>query len=276
MVVTSSTLKSWMDPLKRSLAVCLLAASQPALSDTRPFDANPSETKLSDAWLTTLQQGEQNLAWSHAFALRHSTATTLESQRMRLIHELETVILGSRVVGNAPLAAGLAAWRHELQGVPALPGRTPGRHDLPWLGANLRYDPPISRVRHWGHCAVPTWVEIWHLNGVSRLTWRSGMTLEQALDALPSNASHHVESAVVIAPNGKQTPRGISAWNHQSTPLSPGGRVVLALPPGGSRSGVLSAATQREIALLNQRLPEYLASRLPGVACSLQSVREEG
>lgn len=276
MVVTLFPLEPWMRLLQRLLAVCLLAAPLGALAQV-PL-VQTVESQLSDAWVTTLQQdelqqSEQSLAWSHAFALRHSTAAKLESQRTRLIHELNALQLGARVVGNAALTAGLDAWRSALEEAPALPGRSPGRHDLPWLGANLRHDPPISSLRHWGYCEVPNWVEIWHHSGVSRLTWRSGMMLDQALSALPKSAYRSAERAVVIAPNGEQTSRGISAWNHQATPLSPGGRVVLALPTIGERT--LSASVRREATLVNQRLPEYLATRLPGEACRLHSAEGE-
>ena len=276
MVVVVSSVKRYINDWKRIIAVALWAVACFGFL-TANASAQTADGKLSDAWLATLQQdtlqpGDPPLAWSHAFALQLSTATALESQRTRLIHELEGAMLGASVVGNTALAAGLEAWRNTLQEVPALPGRTPGRHDLPWLGANLRHDPPLSRVQHWGYCEVPSWIEIWHYHGISRLAWRSGMSLDDALSTLAANAYRHAEQAVVIAPNGEQTSRGISAWNHQATPLSPGGRVVLMLPSDGA----LSAAVQREVSIINQRLPAYLATRLPGDACRLHSAGEEG
>ncbi|WP_445004360.1 capsule biosynthesis GfcC family protein [Halomonas mongoliensis] len=256
----------WRDIAAAGLLCLSLSAS--ALAD----EPGP---RLSDAWLTTLQGSQTRVAWSHAFALREPTAQRLESQRKRLINELETLLIGARVAGNATLSGGLAAWRQALAETPALPARTPGRHDLPWLGANLRHDPPLSQVRHWGYCKAPGWVELWHLGGISRLDWRPGMTLDHALDALPGDAYKAAQRAVVIAPNGVQASRGIAAWNHQATPLTPGTRVMVALPEGRERSGGLPVSVRQEIAIINERLPAYLATRLPGDECTLQGKGEE-
>lgn len=257
-----------------SIAPGVIPTAAAQAAEPAPTQPAPAEQRLSDAWLATLQGGQVRVPWSHAFALRHTTAGPLEAQRTRLINELDGLVMGARVADNAALAAGLDAWQSELQRVPALPGRTPGRHDLPWLGANLRQDPALSQLQHWGYCEVPSWIELWHLGGVSRLDWRSGMTLDQALSALPTDAYHAAEQAVIIAPNGKQVPRGIAAWNHQATPLSPGSRVVLMLPEGGGRSAALPASVRQEIAIVNERLPAYLATRLPGEACDVQEVTQ--
>lgn len=238
------------------LLVALLAAPPSA-----------AESKLSDAWLATLHETPQRVVWSHAFALRDTTATRLEAQRSRLIAELDTLIFSARLAGNVSLSSGLSAWRQTLADNPTLPARTPGRFDLPWLGAHLRYDPPLATVQHWGHCRVPEWVEIWHLAGVTRLPWHAGLGLDQALDALPNAAHHGIEHAVVITPNGARISRGTAAWNHQPAPLTPGSRVVLALPTAGQRTSPLPAAVNKEITLINQRLPAYLATRLPGDEC---------
>ncbi|WP_290797440.1 capsule biosynthesis GfcC family protein [Halomonas sp.] len=259
MVVTTIRLRrlaaAWL------LALPLVAAAQ----------SDPQAPRLSDAWLATLQESQARVAWSHAFALDHATAEGLATQRRRLINELDALVVGARVVGNASLSGGLAAWRQTLADTPALPARTPGRHDLPWLGANPRRDPALGQIRHWGHCEVPGWVEVWHLDGVARLDWRSGMTLNRALAALPTGANRDAERAVIITPNGERVPRGIAAWNHQATPLSPGSRVVLTLPAGSGHSGALPPSVRQEIALINERLPAYLATRLPGEACELRA-----
>ena len=251
----------------------LAAAGLLAAVLAAPAAAEPV-TRLSDAWLAYLPTAEQRVAWSHAFALRNDTAHELEARRTRLISELEILVIGARVAGNTTLSEGLATWREAL--ADALPARTPGRHDLPWLGADLRHDPALSRIRHWGHCEVPGWVEIWHPGGVARLEWRPGMDLDGALDQLPGEAHRSSDSAAVITPSGERISRGIAAWNHQATPLSPGSRVVLALPEVGERQSTLPASVRQEVVLVNERLPAYLATRLPGDDCSLQGKGEEG
>ena len=247
------------------LTLPLAAAAEPAQPDAR----------LSDAWLGYLQGSERRVTWSHAFALRDATADQLVNQRSRLLNEHDTLRVAARVAGNATLTRGLAAWRETLADVPALPARTPGRHDLPWLGANLRQDPALERIRHWGHCEVPGWVEIWHPGGVARLEWRAGMNLDSALNRLPAEGHRGTDRAMVITPSGEQVDRGIAAWNHQATPLSPGSRVLLALPQAGERRGALPASVRQEISLVNERLPAYLATRLPGDDCTLQGKGEE-
>ncbi|WP_031217589.1 capsule biosynthesis GfcC family protein [Halomonas sp. PBN3] len=225
-----------------------------------------AEPRLSDAWLATLQQGAARIAWSHAFALRETNADALEGERRRLAAELAPLTLGALAEGHPALAQGLMAWRETLEGQAALPARTPGRHDLPWLGAHQRHDPALADVRLWGHCAVPSWVEVWHLGGVSRLTWRPGLNLTAALRGLPENTTRGAQRAVLITPAGERHRRGIAAWNHQATPLVPGSRVMLELPPGVGDAGGIRR-------LINERLPAYLATRLPGEECEIQGVK---
>ncbi len=73
---------------------------------------------------------------------------------------------------------------------------------------------------------------------------------------------------MLITPSGEQHPRGIASWNHQATPLTPGSRVMLKLPANlGDTGGI------RE--LINERLPTYLATRLPGEECTVHEARGE-
>jgi len=255
-------------PVRPALALTLGLLLAPYGALAQPAEPS-SQVRLSDAWLSTLQQTDQQVAWHHAFALREETAEGLETQRRRLAAELAPLILSALANGQASLAAGLTQWRETLESTPPLPARTPGRHDLPWLGANQRYDPVLSRIPSWGYCAVPDWIEMWHLGGISRVTWQPGLDLNQALSGLPDLASRDAEQAMVITPAGKQHTRGIAAWNRQATSLTPGSRIMLKLPHHvGETSGI------RE--LINERLPAYLATRLPGDSCIVQEAREEG
>jgi hypothetical protein len=154
-----------------------------------------------------------------------------------------------------------------------LPARTPGRFDLPWLGAHLRQDPPLAKIALWGSCQPPGWVEVWHPGGVTRLPWREGMTLDEAIERLARGADGEADVSAdyawLITPTGERHRRGIAAWNAQTTPLAAGSRVMLALP--GSPSARLPSGSQVAGRLVNQRLPDYLATRLPGDDCTTWS-----
>lgn len=230
--------------------------------------AQQPATRLSDAWLDTLQQSDRAVAWSHAFALERPTADEIGFQRRRLMAELAPLIDEARLTDQPGLTEGLRAWHAELERRPALPARTPGRYDLPWLGANQRDDLPLDDISLWGHCRLPSWVEVWHHGGVSRVAWHQGMTLDQALAALPEAATRRAETATLITPDGTSHGRGIAAWNHQATPLTPGSRVVLPLP----ESRLHGAAAR----IVDQRLPAYLATRLPGDECEVFERHDTG
>ncbi|WNK20104.1 capsule biosynthesis GfcC family protein [Halomonas piscis] len=226
------------------------------------------EPRLSDGWLSRLADAPP-VAWSHAFALRERTAAPLDQKRRRLVAELETLMIRARLGSGAGRIKGLAAWQQRLKEEDALPARTPGRHDLPWLGAHLRQDPPLAKVALWGSCEPPAWVEIWHLNGITRLPWRQAQSLGAALEKLErqngARARAGSDYAWLITPTGALHRRGIAAWNAQATPLAPGSRVVLTLPRS---QGPVPGAGMAE-ALVNARLPAYLATRLPGDDCTL-------
>jgi hypothetical protein len=156
-------------------------------------------------------------------------------------------------------------------------GRTPGRHDLPWLGAHLRQDLPLDQVAHWGLCTPPDWVEVWALDGVHRIDWRHDLSLQQALAALPAAGHARADRAILITPPGLQLSRGIADWNRQATALAPGSRLIIELPHGqGLRGALPFPGTVEEAQWLNQRLPDFLATRLPGDDCTLWEARDEG
>lgn len=276
-VKTGMVIKSWLSAL--AMAACLMAAPLTALGQAAQNQVvqsqEPQETeatqRLSDGWLDRLSSASA-IAWSHAFALREDTAKTVGRQRRRLVAELETLITSARLGGNEMRAAGLTAWRQQLANDESLPARTPGRFDLPWLGAHLRKDPPLAKVALWGSCDPPAWVEIWHLAGVTRLPWQEGMTLDEVLERLSPAAYASADNAWLITPTGEQHRRGIAAWNAEPTPLSPGSRVMLELP--GAEPSLSNPLSSRSLAaggLVNERLPAYLATRLPGDDCTTWS-----
>lgn len=229
-----------------------------------------AQPTLADAWLTWQEARALAVNWQHAYALRRDTAADLAERRRRLIAELGTLGVSARVAGDDHRVAALQAWRDRLAQWDDDRARTPGRHDLPWLGANLRHNPPLSRYVQFGVCEVPAWVEVWSLDGVSRLAWRSGLSLNDVLAGLSGPAARDTDYAVVVSPVGETFRRGVAAWNHQSTPLVPGSRVMLELPTRqGLRAALPFPGTTHEADLINDRLPRLLATRLPGDDCTL-------
>lgn len=261
MVVTFTRLRGRLAAALTSLVM----AVSPALAQT-PTDPN----SLAEAWLAGLEADNTPVIWSHSVALRHETAAGLPAHRTRLVEELNTLVISARVAGNTPLASGLARWVEALGADDPQLARTPGRFDLPWLGANLRQDVPLTTLAHWGICEVPDWVEVWSLSGVERMRWWPGLDLAALIAELPSTATQRADRAAVIGPFGQVRQWGIAAWNRETAPLAPGSRVMVQLP---SRQGLRDAlpfpGTTVESELINERLPGYLATRLPGDECDL-------
>ncbi|MCL7939474.1 capsule biosynthesis GfcC family protein [Halomonas sp. ATCH28] len=229
-----------------------------------------SSSTLADAWLQWQQANPAPVAWQYAFALRHDTAADLRNRRRQLIAELRTLTVSSRVAGRSDRVAALTVWRERLASWDDDQTRTPGRMDLPWLGANLRHNPPLSRIVHLGVCDTPGWVEVWSLDGVTRLDWVPDLTMDDVLDALSQEAAQDADHAAIVSPNGDITRRGVAAWNHETSPLVPGSRVMLELPTRqGLRAALPFPGTTHEADLINTRLPALLATRLPGDDCTM-------
>lgn len=255
------------------LAAALLAGLWLGTAANGALAQNTDADTLADAWLRWQQDHPAPVAWQQAFALRHDTASRLAERRRRLQGELATLAVSARVAGDTARAAALLAWREHLAEWRLEESRTPGRMDLPWLGANLRDNPPLSRIAHLGVCARPTWVELWSRDGVTRIDWVPELTLSAALEALSPDAADAADHAAVITPTGLIRRRGVAAWNHQRTPLVPGSRVVLELPTRqGLRGALPFPGTTHEAELINTHLPELLATRLPGDDCRIRDV----
>ncbi len=255
-----------------------------ALSLVAPLaSAQAPAASLVEGWQMTLEQHAASIPWSHAFALRRDEAAGLAQARQRLIEELQTLHISARAAGQPAVAEGLGRWQAALRGLDDARARTPGRFDLPWLGANLREVPPLSAIAHWGFCTVPDWVEVWSLDGVSRVPWSAELQLVDVYRELSSTA-RQADHAALIVPSGKVRRRGVAAWNRQATPLAPGSRVMFELPGRQGLRGALpfpntsmafpstSAAfpgTRVESDLVNRLLPALLTTRLPGDDCAL-------
>ncbi|MWJ28480.1 hypothetical protein GPM19_09720 [Halomonas sp. ZH2S] len=231
--------------------------------------AQPTEPSLVEGWQTTLEQQAAPIPWSHAFALRHDQKAHLPQPRQRLIQELGTLRISARLSGQPALATGLAHWQSALGEFKDEQARTPGRFDLPWLGAHLRQVPPLSAIAYWGFCQVPDWVEVWSLDGVSRVPWTPDLRLADVYRELSSTA-RRADHAALIVPSGNVLRRGVASWNRQPTPLAPGSRVFFELPGRQGLSGALPfPGTATERSLVNRLLPTLLSTRLPGDDCPL-------
>ena len=230
-------------------------------------------TQLSDAWVNVLGETPGAIDWGHAVATRRATLEALPAQQARLQAELDTLVASARLGGRNGLSRGLAAWRQAIADADLERSRTPGRHDLPWIAADLRRDLPMTDVASLGHCEPPRWVEVWHLRGITRVHWHSQMTLAETLGGMPDSTTKRINRAAVITPIGEIQVRGIADWNREVTGLAPGARVVLQLPEAQDlRAALPFPGTVEEAGWVNQALPEFLATRLPGEECQLWDV----
>ena len=232
--------------------------------DIRVSQVNDTTGSLRDAWL---REPEQPPAPGYAFMLRKQDVDQQQFSTRRLLAELEALKVTPAFLDHATVlqAAGLEAWHAQLDAYAgARLSRTPGRADPASLVARPRHNPAAATLAHFGHCQPPTWVEVWHAHGVSRLPHQPGMTLSDALeevkDGLP-DLSIAPDTAWRVSPLGRVNSIGIAAFNHQRVELTPGSRIVLPLPP-------VSIGAR----WINRSLPRFLATRLPGNDCMLYSL----
>lgn len=214
----------------------------------------PVPTRLSDLWL---DQPALPAEPGYAYYLRQQHRDTLPFQAMRLEEELRTVADRLAMAGQAQAAGGVSAWRETLEAHQATRGRTPARADLAALLASPRHDPSLSSLAEVGHCEMPDWVELWSFEGVTRHAWTPGMGLQHLLRDQPRDHRHPAEAAWVVSPQSSPRRIGTSAWNADDTPLVPGSRITLEVPIDDTAAD-----------WINQALPAYLSTRLPGEACT--------
>lgn len=251
-----------------------LALALGGLLTALPVVAQSAE-RLSDAWQSILGEVSGAVDWGHAVATRRTTLDALPQQQARLTAELDTLVASTRLAGHVALGQGLAVWRRQVSEASLEASRTPGRHDLPWIAADLRRDLPLEAVAIFGFCRPPRWVEVWHYRGITRVPWRSRMTLGEALSTLSDNgATAGANRATLITPLGERQERGIAAWNREPTGLAPGARVMLQLPEAqGLRAALPFPGTVEEAGWVNQALPAFLATRMPGEECRIWDVK---
>ncbi|MFW6346433.1 MAG: hypothetical protein ACOC0M_08925, partial [Halomonas sp.] len=125
---------------------------------------------------------------------------------------------------------------------------------------------PRQTLMHWGYCLAPDWVEVWGPAGVARRPWAANLGVDDLL-ARHTPAHRRPSHAWHLTPNGNLQRYGLAEWRTEVT-LAPGSRVVFEWPaqPG---TGV-----EIERRWLNERLPRWLATRLPADDCILWSSDE--
>lgn len=230
--------------------------------------ADTASPTLRDAWLRLEQQPPAG----YAFMRRQADVVTQERQGRELEAELALVASWAAAQGNLTWAHALGAWRQRIATYLQQPdqARTPGRADLTALVARPRHNPPLASLASYGACQPPAWVEVWHGGGVTRLAYRPHLTVSRALEeASDGEASRQSDTAWRITPLGQVDEIGIAAWNHQKVEVTPGSRIVQRLPL--PLDGFTQDASALGAAWIDTTLPHYLATRLPGDACTLHA-----
>ncbi|UYG06076.1 capsule biosynthesis GfcC family protein [Halomonas sp. M4R1S46] len=238
----------------------------PGLAQAQSAATSPT---LLEAWLAWQEERQASQAapfdWAYSFALRANDALPLEQRRRRLVAELEVLSNTLELARDTDRADALTDWQRGLSSLPAEPARSPERLGLPHLASDLRRNPAMADIAALGTCTPPAWIETWTLEGVDRLRWTPGMSVEQALDALPGSATKGIDRVTLVTPLGETRDLGIAAWNHEGAPLAPGSRLVSLLPERG-----LGGTAEGDI--VNRELAAWLATRLPGDDCTIRDV----
>ncbi|RAR61408.1 hypothetical protein BCL93_1055 [Onishia taeanensis] len=229
------------------LALCASGAAAQAAPQT-----------LRDVWLS-LDTPPPSPAYT--FYQRRADGVELPQRLTRLAAELETISQEMTLApGNA--MPGIISWHDHALTLAATPhqSRSLGRADLATLVARPRLNPSLASLDKAGFCSIPDWVELWHPAGVTRVAYRPGLMLDDALAevGLASDASRATitDKVIWISPMGDLRRVGVQAYNHQSLSLPPGSRVVVPISHDSPSAR-----------WVNTHLPDLLATRLPGDDC---------
>jgi len=257
----------------------LLAAALSSADDT-PLPFSAASTPLASQ---VLQAQWDSLAPSQALDWRYSfVSTPLVRQQMaaranRVSAELE-LIAARYAVGakedssQARYAEALQAWQAYVE-----QGRAPGTHSpdadavlarLPGQldpRRDMRDGPQAIRIAPGmvvGACQAPRSVVILDATGVHERKWTPNLSLDALIDerAAAGGIGPAVEVSLVT-PQGQVLTRPVASWNRLTSgdadlPVAPGASVVISTP------GIDTAQQW-----VNEALPAWLASRLPGHAC---------
>lgn len=182
--------------------------------------------------------------------LAHDTPRSHDTG-VRLMHEITTLRRAARLRGDATTQGALAQWRRVIMAQQDAPRRSRTLPDRDRL--------PLSELAHWGYCLPPDWIEVWGATGVARQPWTPSLTLA----GVAASASHLTPThAWHVPPQGEPRRHGIAPWNREPVELRPGSRVVVEWPAQQPAMGV-----NVERHWVNERLPRWLATQLPGDEC---------
>lgn len=220
--------------------------------------AQQAPLTLRDAWLS-LDTPPPSPAYT--FYQRRGDNAELPQRLTRLVAELKVI---GQEMSLAPddTMPGLISWHDQALTLAATPhqSRSLGRADLATLVARPRLNPPLASLDKAGFCRTPDWVELWHPAGVTRVAYRPGLALDDALAevGLASGAARATigDHVTWVSPMGDLHRVVVQAFNHQSLSLPPGSRIVVPITHASPSAR-----------WVNTHLPALLTTRLPGDDC---------
>lgn len=206
-------------------ALCLLS---PFAHSQNSADAKPVASVLQ-AWLA--YPGVDTIEWPYAYLRGERTQSAQQTKRTDLFKELDRLGWRLENARRDGLLGAIDQWRSRLEAQELY--RQPGDWSPAWLMAHPHRSPPLSRTAAIGACQPPDWVEVWDSTGIERMPWHGGLQL--------SDLSRHdgplqlrgVDQVAVVTPEGDIKHYGQAPFNYSDAELSPGTRVVAALPLGG-------------------------------------------
>lgn len=139
-----------------------------------------------------------------------------------------------------------------------LPGQLDPRRDIRDGPQAIRIAPGMVI----GACQAPDSILIMDASGVHQRQWRPNLTLDALIDERSdADALGDASHVSLVTPQGQVLTRPIAVWNRLTRgdadlPIAPGASIVINTP------GIDTAQQW-----VNQVLPEWLASRLPGHDC---------
>jgi len=202
--------------------VSLFAHSQ----DSRT--AQPAASVLQ-AWLA--YPGVDTIEWPYAYLRTERTQSVQQTKRTDLFKELDHLTWRLENARRDGLLSAIGQWRGRLEAQKVY--RQPGDWSPAWLMAHPHRSPPLARVAAIGACEPPDWVEVWDSTGVERTPWRSGLQLSDLSRRDGPLQLRSVDQVALITPEGEIKHYGQAPFNYSDAGVSPGTRVVAALPLGG-------------------------------------------
>ena len=252
----------------------LLAAPLASAADT-PLPFSAASTPLASQVLQAQWDGlapSKALDWRYSFVSTPLIRQQMAARANRVSAELE-LIAARYAVGakddspQARYAEALQAWQAYVeQGrapdtdavVARLPGQLDPRRDMRDGPQAIRIAPGMVV----GACQAPRSVVILDATGVHERKWTPNLSLDALIDerAAAGGIGPAVEVSLVT-PQGQVLTRPVASWNRLTSgdadlPVAPGASVVISTP------GIDTSQQW-----VNEALPAWLASRLPGHAC---------